>query len=236
MRPRVWVALSVALAAAGLSSGCVTRRIMITSDPPGAQVYRDGQPLGPTPVEQPFVYYGHYRYTLVKDGYAPLVVEPELCPPWYEYPGLDFIFENILPFTFRDTQVKHYELTPLEPVSIADLRAASDALRSRGKSIGPATPPPRRQRNQNTLYPTNPAPDADNATAAADNTAKAPENANAPAGANAPDRPNTPGDASSAGNAAKQKQKPVSTAGFQAVPVSRTEPEAGATSLASPSR
>jgi hypothetical protein len=235
MRPRVWVALAVALAAAGLSSGCVTRRIMITSDPPGAQVFRDGQPLGPTPVEQPFVYYGKYRYTLVKDGYAPLVVEPELCPPWYEFPGLDLISENLLPFTLRDVQAFHYELTPLVPVSVADLKASSDALRARGKSIGPATPTPRRPRNQ-TLPPPTPAnvlPAPANSANAPGNPASAPDNTNAPDNANAPDKVTTPADAPAV-NAAKKK--PLGSAGFQGIPVSRPEPDAGPTSPASPSR
>jgi len=144
MRRPVWLALGLALFAAGLSSGCVTRRVMITSDPPGAIVYRDGQPLGPTPVEQPFVYYGKYRYRLVKDGYAPLDVEPELCPPWYQYPGIDFIAETLIPYPFRDVQQVHFVLQPLETVRNDDVRSAAEILRGRGKQIGPAVPPPRR--------------------------------------------------------------------------------------------
>src|SRR5215831_19346560 len=94
--------LALALANSLLPAGCVTRRFVITSDPPGAIVFRDGQPIGATPVEQAFLYYGKYRFRLVKDGYQPLDVEPELCAPWYEWPGLDFVSENIIPYHFRD--------------------------------------------------------------------------------------------------------------------------------------
>ena len=76
MKRSAWLALVLGVAV--VPAGCVTRRYVITSDPPGAIVYRDGQPLGPTPVEHPFIYYGKYRYRLIKDGYAPLDVEPEL--------------------------------------------------------------------------------------------------------------------------------------------------------------
>src|SRR5947209_701596 len=96
--------LLLALILVILPTGCVTRRYVITSDPPGALVYRDGQPIGATPVEAPFIYYGKYRFQLVKDGYQTLDVEPELCAPWYEWPGLDFISENINPYPLRDIQ------------------------------------------------------------------------------------------------------------------------------------
>lgn len=198
MRLRVWLALIVALAAAGLSCGCVTRRVMITSDPP-AIVYRDGQYLGPTPVEQPFVYYGKYRYRLVADNCAPLDVEPELSTPWYQYPGIDFVFENLLPFTIRDTRTLHFELAPLERVRNDDVRAAGEALRSRGKSIGPAEPRPRNSRNPNASVITNPP--------LADPVAPPAENAGNPT----PPVPQSPVNVA--------KPQPEGNAGFQTAPV-----------------
>jgi hypothetical protein len=147
MKRTAWLAL--ALVVAGLQAGCVTRRVMITSDPPGAIVYRNGQPLGPTPVEESFVYYGRYQYRLVLDGYQPVDVEKNFDVPWYEYPGLDFIFENLVPFSFRDVQQLHVQMVALQPVRPDDVRAAAENLRQRGKTIGPPAnaPPPRRPRN-----------------------------------------------------------------------------------------
>src|SRR5262245_61309836 len=100
MKRCAWLALAVILG--GSAAGCVTRRYVITSDPLGAIVYRDGQPIGATPVEQPFLYYGKYHFRLVKDGKQPLDVEVELCPPWYQWPGIDFVAENLIPCAFRD--------------------------------------------------------------------------------------------------------------------------------------
>jgi hypothetical protein len=147
MKRSTWLTVAVLLAA--LNSGCVTRRYLITSDPPGAVVYRDGQPIGATPVEEPFVYYGKYRFRLVKDGYQPLDVEPELCPPWYQWPGIDFVTENFILCTFRDLQPLHFQLQPLESVRPDDVRCRAEELRQRGQAIqtppGTEAPPKTRQ-------------------------------------------------------------------------------------------
>jgi hypothetical protein len=143
-------------------AGCVTRRFVITSDPPGAMVYRDGQPIGPTPVEQPFVYYGKYRFRLVADGHAPLDVEPELVAPWYELPGIDFVTENLTPFTFRDVQVLKFTLAPLEPVRPDDVQRRAEELQAKGRSIvvppSQSTAPPRPPRTAPITAPGPPAP------------------------------------------------------------------------------
>jgi hypothetical protein len=216
MRRPVWLALAVALLACGLSSGCVTRRVMITSDPPGAIVYRDGQPLGPTPVEHPFVYYGKYRYRLIKDGYAPLDVEPEIVPPFYEYPGLDLIAENVLPFTLRDTQRLHFQLVPLEAVRTDDVRAAAETLRGRASQI-PGTPRARRSGKET---PNESVKGTPNETLPAD----FPFVGIAPP-ADKPDAASSDGPAAANASAKKpeKKKEPVGNVGFQSVPPVRLE-------------
>src|SRR4051794_35158058 len=98
-----------------LVSGCVERRFVITSDPPGAIVYENGRPIGPTPVDRNFVYYGTYRFTLVRDGYQTLVVDEPIKAPWFEWFPLDFVSENLWPFWVRDVRRVHYkmELMPI---------------------------------------------------------------------------------------------------------------------------
>src|SRR5262245_6458944 len=130
-------ALLLALLLGAAPLGCVTRRFVIDSEPRGAMVFRDGQPIGPTPVEQPFVYYGRYRVRVVKDGYEPLDVEPEICAPCYQYPGIDFIAENLIPFTFRDIQELRFQLREAQSRPPELLRARADELRERGQSIMP---------------------------------------------------------------------------------------------------
>ena len=41
-------------------------------------VFRNGVPIGPTPVDDQFVYYGNYHFTLVKDGYETLQVDQDI--------------------------------------------------------------------------------------------------------------------------------------------------------------
>src|SRR5262249_57214469 len=121
MKRSAW--LIVALALAGLAAnGCVTRRYVITSDPPGAMVYRNGQPIGATPVEESFVYYGKYHFRLVADGKQPQDVVVDFDSPWYEYPGVDFIFENLVPCQFRDVHPVHVCLVDEQHVPAAHVR------------------------------------------------------------------------------------------------------------------
>ena len=146
MNRATWLVPALCLAC--LSTGCVTRRVLITSDPPGAIVYRNGEYLGPTPVEEPFVFYGKYRYRLVHDGYEPLDVVQDIPAPWYELPGPDFVSENLIPYTFRDVRPFHYQLQPAVQVRPDDIRARAEALRGEGRLIQPpadAPPPPQRR-------------------------------------------------------------------------------------------
>src|SRR5262245_36824828 len=110
MRRKSW--LIGALCALAMLSGCVERRFVVQSMPPGALVLRDGKPLGSTPVDDSFVYYGKYRFTLIKDGYETQDVIQDVPAPWYEIPPLDFVVENLIPFKFRDVRRFTYELQP----------------------------------------------------------------------------------------------------------------------------
>ena len=133
------LALPLLLACAG---GCVERAIVITSEPGGAVVYDERQiPLSGTPADKSFVYYGRYRFTLVKDGYETLVVEENIAPPWYEWTGLDFISENLIPWTLRDVHRFKYHLQPARIVTAGEVVPPAEALRAKGKTIGEALPP-----------------------------------------------------------------------------------------------
>jgi hypothetical protein len=150
----------VALLLAGLSAGCVTRRYVITSDPPGAMVFRDGQPIGITPVEEEFVYYGFHDFRLVKDGYQTLDEHVNIPAPWYEWPGIDFISENVVIQKIHDIHRLCFRLVPLEQVRHDDIRRAAEDLRQRGKALQPRPAPPDPRRPAVPGGPLVPAPGA----------------------------------------------------------------------------
>src|SRR6516162_194597 len=122
--------LGIALGASSFS-GCVERRYVVTSDPPGAIVLRNNEQIGATPADDHFVYYGDYHFTLIKDGYQTLQVDQEIKTPWYQYIPLDFVSENLVPWRIVDVRRFHYRLEPLQTVSTDDLLNRAQALRNR---------------------------------------------------------------------------------------------------------
>src|SRR5438270_8298429 len=112
MKRNAWL---FGLVASGfLLAGCVERRYVVSSDPPGALVLRNGQPLGATPADDHFTYYGNYHFTLIRDGYETLEVDECVRAPWYEWPPLDFVSENLVPWWIYDVRHFHYAMQPLQ--------------------------------------------------------------------------------------------------------------------------
>jgi hypothetical protein len=129
----------VAVCVAGLT-GCVERRFVVNSDPPGALVLRNGKPIGFAPADDHFVYYGTYHFTLIKDGYATLQVDQKITRPWYEYFPLEILSEIFWPFRIEDVRHFSYHLEPLPGVRPDELLNHAQVLRNRGKTLGPGAP------------------------------------------------------------------------------------------------
>ncbi|MEM9658951.1 MAG: PEGA domain-containing protein, partial [Planctomycetota bacterium] len=100
------------LALLSLLPGCVRRRMLVRSNPPGATVYVDNQAVGETPCGVDFIYYGTREIRLVKPGYETLTVNQSIPAPWYEYPPLDFVSENLVPREIQDYRTLSYDLSP----------------------------------------------------------------------------------------------------------------------------
>ncbi len=135
------------LIVAACAVGCVDQRYVIDSEPRGAMVYRNGAPIGPTPVDDQFVYYGNYHFTLVKDGYETLQVDQDIPAPWYEYPPLDFVNEVLNPFRLHDVHRFCFAMRKAEPPNKEELIQRGEQLRERGQSLvpqqeAPPAPPP----------------------------------------------------------------------------------------------
>ena len=128
------------------AAGCVERRMVIITEPYGAIVYDEkNHPIGAAPADHPFTYYGTYQFRLAKDGYETLVVQEKIRAPWYGMFGIDFISENLIPWTIRDVRYFRYVLQPMQVVPPDQLMQQAEALRGYGKTIGtplPTSPQP----------------------------------------------------------------------------------------------
>jgi hypothetical protein len=93
-----------------LLTGCVERRISITSEPAGALVWVNDVEVGRTPVETVYKHYGEYDVRLELDGHDTLQTFSKAKTPWWEFPGPDLIAEAVP--NAKHTVRWHFVLTP----------------------------------------------------------------------------------------------------------------------------
>lgn len=137
-----------------VAPGCVRRRLLVRSNPPGAMVYVDNKPIGVTPCSTSFVYYGTREIRLVKPGFETLVVNQPIPAPWYEVPPLDFFAENLVPREIQDYRTLSYNLQPQMIKPSEQLLGDAEQLRQHARqqavlpagalgmptAVGPASP------------------------------------------------------------------------------------------------
>jgi len=124
-----------------LSSGCgVRRRLNVRTNPPGALVYVDNQLIGETPCGVDFTYYGTREIRVVKPGFESLSINQPIPTPWYEYPPLDFVSENLWPAKIRDNRTVVYDLQPQLMIPNHQLIQQGEQLRrdAGGGAVQPA--------------------------------------------------------------------------------------------------
>jgi hypothetical protein len=131
--------LLLAAIAIAMQPGCVRRRLMIRSNPPGAMVYVDNQPIGQTPCATSFIYYGTREIRLVKPGYETLTINQPIPAPWYQIPPIDFVSENLVPNEIQDFRTVTFNLQPQVIVPIDQLIARGEQLRA-GTQQGSVVP------------------------------------------------------------------------------------------------
>lgn len=102
LNPASTLALGCVLAFA--TQGCrAQREMLISSEPPGAQIRLDDTLLSvKTPAHVPFKDYGVRRVTLYLDGYLTYSESVDIVPPWYAYFPLDLVSEILLPIGWHD--------------------------------------------------------------------------------------------------------------------------------------
>jgi hypothetical protein len=150
--------LGVCLLIASFSlTGCVRKRLTFRTNPAGAMVYVDKQPIGLTPVSTNFTYYGTRSVEIVKDGYRTEKFLRKIHPPWYEIPPLDFVSETLWPFENRDERIIDVQMSPEPLVPNEALVASGEQLRLQaGQGIAVTPPPPAANGLSPILVPANP--------------------------------------------------------------------------------
>lgn len=116
-------------------TGCVSRRLTVRSNPPGALVEIDGKRIGYTPVSVDFTYYATREIRLSKVGHQTVTKLHRLRTPWYQVPPLDFVSDNFLPFgQVTDRHEVTYNLQPLQANTTMPLvdRANNMRMQERG--------------------------------------------------------------------------------------------------------
>jgi hypothetical protein len=120
----------------------------VTSDPPGALVYMNGNEVGRTPVTRDFTWYGTYDVQLRMEGYETLDARTPVIAPIWQWPPFDF-FAEFWPGRLKDERHINYSLKPAstQPVDPEQMivRAAEmqGQLQSSKHTRPPATLPAR---------------------------------------------------------------------------------------------
>ena len=142
-------ALASVVAAGAALTGCVERKLIVRSDPPGAILYlEDEQVAGQTPVEVPFEWDGVRRVRLQAPGHHVLETTAAIDARWYDWFPLDVFAQFLYPGTISDVRMFDYQLEPYvdrkaTPAELEEQHATLDALKERadayraGGSEGP---------------------------------------------------------------------------------------------------
>jgi len=115
-------------------SGCVRRRLTVRTNPPGAVVSVDNQVIGTTPAASSFTYYGTREIRVEKDGYRTESLKQKINPPWYQFPGLDFITDTLWPWEIRDERIVDIEMIPQTLDTTENVLGRADQLRGQSRA------------------------------------------------------------------------------------------------------
>jgi hypothetical protein len=138
------IALTLAIMSLALTqTGCVRRRLTVRTMPENALIVVDDQPIGRSPVSTSFRYYGTRKIQAIKDGYETVTIQEKISPPWYQWPGVDFVAENLWPREIRDERAVEIELEPQKVVPRDRVIAEAERLRGaarQGYVVNPGQP------------------------------------------------------------------------------------------------
>jgi hypothetical protein len=133
MLERVRVAVLLALVASG---ACVERRLLVRTEPPGAEVRVNGERVGRSPAVWRFDHYGTVLVEAELAGHAPAQAKVDLRSPWYQKPVVDFFADVVVPARVKDEHEVDLRLEPYRRLTprevergVAELTRAADKWR-----------------------------------------------------------------------------------------------------------
>lgn len=116
MNQRVAARALLTVACVLFAQGCVRRTLAVRSNPPGAELFINGQRVGETPFLGELQWYGWYRVALAKPGYERIEDQVELRAPLHLWIPLDLVME-LLPVQIKDPNVLEYQMIPNQPIA-----------------------------------------------------------------------------------------------------------------------
>lgn len=124
-------AVSLAALLCAPLAGCAQKVIEITTEPSGAVVTLNDVPVGRTPLQTEFTYYGDYDIQIRKEGFEPIRTKATAWTPLYERPPLDLA---TAPIPYETVVRWHFTLEPsLERRE--DKQQFEDGLVSRARGL-----------------------------------------------------------------------------------------------------
>jgi hypothetical protein len=119
------------VAVVAAATGCLDRRFVVETNAPGAQVFVNGRPIGPSPADTGWEYPGRYEFRVVAPGYEPLTECRLVKARWYDYAPFDFFVGVLWPFHVEDIRRFRFDLNPARQVNVAEVEAKAAELRAR---------------------------------------------------------------------------------------------------------
>ena len=126
----------IALLIVSAFSGCVRRKMTVMSNPPGATVYLDGKEIGRTPFSTNFDHYGKREFRIVQQSYETKTELVSVRAPWYQWIGIDFVSEVLLPGKLTDHKTYEFDLQPERVVLGEEIVTRAEQFRQTAHADG----------------------------------------------------------------------------------------------------
>jgi hypothetical protein len=124
-----------------ICTGCIDRRFVVETNVPGAQVFVNNRPIGPSPADTGWEHPGEYQFRVVAPGYAPLTECRTVRSRWYDWAPFDFALGVLWPFHIEDIRRFQFELEPARQANVAEVQSRADELKARTQQLPPPSVP-----------------------------------------------------------------------------------------------